>query len=344
MLKQNKHAVRGLPAAVEGLEHVPAHGPLVVLAGGDGERPLDTALFAVRGKPTRRLDGTDALNALAYDETVVVRGVAEAVAAGDRAGAPVLPVALWQDGRRTRVAFGPVLPQDPIEHSVRDRVRAGHAALTTLVGRARNPEWSAGPCSARAAARHLDRVFEALLSRTDPLPDSTLYAQAALLLDLGRLGDPHNIDLRVGRLRLTALRNETRPLPVKVAALWRLRAGTEEALRRDPNHLMANYLLGRWHLSAPGLLGGRRELAVAHLEAADRLGRGDTRYVLGHAEALLAADRPTAALSALERVIEAPADHPRTQRRRQSAIRMSRALQQEQAPHRATAPGARGKG
>ncbi|CAM5743994.1 hypothetical protein SALBM311S_01510 [Streptomyces alboniger] len=108
---------------------------------------------------------------------------------------------------------------------------------------------------------------------------------------------------------------------------------------------MANYLLGRGHLSAPGLLGGRRELAVAHLEAADRLGRGDTRYVLGHAEALLAADRPTAALSALERVIEAPADHPRTQRRRQSAIRMSRALQHEQAPSSAAAaPGARGKG
>ncbi|MGW0333128.1 hypothetical protein ACWD0J_14870 [Streptomyces sp. NPDC003011] len=344
MLKQNRHAVRGLPAAVEGLEHVPARGPLVVLAGGDGQRPLDTVLFAVRGTPARRLDGPDALRALAHDQAVLVRGVEAAVSAGDRASAPVLPVALWPDGRRTRIAVGPVLPQDTVEYSARDRVRAGHAALTTLVERARNPEWSAGPCSARAAAGHLDRVFEALLSRTDPLPDSTLYAQAALLLGLGRLGDPHNIDLRVGRLRLTALRNESRPLPVKAAALWRLRAGAEEALRRQPDHLMANYLLGRWHLSAPGLLGGRRDLAVAHLEAADRLGRGDTRYVLGHAEALLAADRPTAALSALERVIEAPADHPRTQRRRQSAIRLSRALHQEQAPGRSVAPGARGKG
>jgi hypothetical protein len=339
MLKQ-KHAVRGLPATVEGLEHIPDRGPLVVLAGGDGRRPLDTALFAVRGRPTRWLDGPEALRALAHDEAVVVRGVEDAMAAADRASAPVLPVALWPAGRGTRIAVGPVLPHDPVRYSTRDRVRSGGAALTALVERTRNPEWSAGPCSARAAADQLDRVFEALLSRTDPLPDSTLYAQAALLLDLGRLGDPHNIDLRVGRLRLTALRNETRPRPVRAAALWRLRAGAEEALRQDPNHLMANYLLGRWHLSAPGLLGGRRYLAVAHLKAAERLGRGDTRYVLGHAEALLAVDRPTAALSALERVIEAPADHPRTERRRQSAIRMSRALQLS----RSASSGARGKG
>jgi hypothetical protein len=322
-----RHTVRAVPAAVDGLEHIPAHGPLVVLAGGDGRGHLDTTLFAVRGTRPRWLDGPEALHALAHDEAVVVRGVAAAVAAGETASAPVLPAALWRTGRRTRIALGPLLPKDPLEHSARDRTDSGHTALAALVERARNPDWSAGPCSARAAAGHLDRVFEALLSRTDPLPDSTLYAQAALLLDLGRLGDPHNLDLRVGRLRLTALRNETRPLPVRAAALWRLRAGVEEALRQDPDHLMAHYLLGRWHLSAPEALGGRRELAVAHLAAAERLGGDDTRYAFGHAQALVATGRPAAALSTLARVIEAPADQPRTRRRRQSAIRMSRALQ-----------------
>ncbi|WP_271319871.1 tetratricopeptide repeat protein [Streptomyces lienomycini] len=296
------------------------------------------------------------------------------MATAERASAPVLPVVLWQDGHHTRVVAGPPLPRhppeppagpraehpaerlardlamdpaerlardlapDPAESAARDRVEAGHEALARLVERARKPAWPAGPRSARAAARHLDRVFEALLSRTDPLPDHVLYEQAALLIALGRLGDRHNLDLRVGRLRLTALRHENHPLPVKAAALWRLRAGTEEALRRDPDHLMANYLLGRWHLSAPRLLGGRRDTAVVHLERAERLGRGDTRYVLGHAEALLAADRPADALSALERVIEAPADQPRTQRRRQSAIRMSRALRHGHAPGRPARP------
>ena len=79
---------------------------------------------------------------------------------------------------------------------------------------------------------------------------------------------------------------------------------------------MANYLLGRWHLTMPRVLGGRSSDAVRHLTfAAKNAPRGDTQYAMGQAEALLAAGRHAEARTALDDVVaHTPASERGTRR------------------------------
>jgi hypothetical protein len=68
---------------------------------------------------------------------------------------------------------------------------------------------------------------------------------------------------------------------------------------------MARYLLGRWYLSMPRALGGGADAAAVHLGRATAAApQADTRYLMGFAEALVAAGRPAEAASSLTAVIE----------------------------------------
>ncbi|MHB9864599.1 1-acyl-sn-glycerol-3-phosphate acyltransferase [Streptomyces sp. YIM S03343] len=258
-----------------------------------------------------------------------------------RSGVPVIPVALWGAQhilprgaflpRRAgvRVVFGAPLPDDtslPRPQRIAALTRTAHTALTSLVETARTEP---GPERAAQAALELVRraedTVETMLSRTDPLPAAHRMRQARRLLRLAALtapagpGDPVRADARVLSARLTGLRALDAPAPLRPVLLAGLRKETETVLEHHPDHLMARYLLGRWHLLMPRVLGGDRREALRHLQHAARTGAHDTRYPMAYAEALITAGRRTEAAGQLRDVIDAPAPDPRTAERRRRA-------------------------
>ncbi len=88
-------------------------------------------------------------------------------------------------------------------------------------------------------------------------------------------------------------------------------------LERVPDHKDAHYLMGRWHLGSPGLLGASKAAAIEHFAASDASSpSGDTRAVAALAEAFAAAGRHREAHEAHRRVLaETPADQVRAARR-----------------------------
>ncbi|MFE7075809.1 1-acyl-sn-glycerol-3-phosphate acyltransferase [Streptomyces sp. NPDC057620] len=261
-----------------------------------------------------------------------------------RAGVPVIPVAMWGAQHvlpkganlprraKVRVVFGPALPDDTAlsrPQRVKALVEAAREALEPLVETART---APGPARIRQASlelvRRAETVTETMLSRTDTLPAGRRVRQARLLLTLARRTDPDRFarpddpvaaDARVLAARLTGLRALDAPAVLRPAVLRGVRRGAEEVLRKHPDHLMARYLLGRWHLLMPRALGGRREEALEHLRHAARLGAHDTRYPMAYAEALLAVGRDGEAAGQLRDVLAAPAPDVRTAERRRRA-------------------------
>jgi 1-acyl-sn-glycerol-3-phosphate acyltransferase len=261
-----------------------------------------------------------------------------------RAGVPVIPVAMWGAQHvlpkgewlprpaRVRVVFGPALPDDtalPRPRRVAALVEAARDALESLVDTACT---APGPQRARQAAAELvqraETVVETMLSHTDHLPAQRRMRQARLLLALARVTDPDGFtdprtsvgaDARVLAARLTGLRALEAPAPLRPAVLRGVRPAAEEVLRTHPDHLMARYLLGRWHLLMPRALGGRRPQALEHLRHAARLGAHDTRYPMAYAEALIAEGRDDEAALYLRGILAAPAPDARTADRRRRA-------------------------
>ncbi|MEV5665266.1 lysophospholipid acyltransferase family protein [Streptomyces flaveolus] len=261
-----------------------------------------------------------------------------------RAGVPVIPVALWGAQHvlpkgawrprqaRVRVVFGPALPDDtarPRPQRVAALVEGARQALEHLVDTART---TPDPRRARQAAAELvqraETVVETMLSHTDQLPTARRMQQARLLLDLARVTDPGGVtglgtslgaDARVLEARLTGLRALNAPAPLRPAVLRGVRHTAQEVLRTHPDHLMARYLLGRWHLLMPRALGGRRRQALEHLRHAARLGAHDTRYPMAYAEALIAVGRDDEAAPHLRHILAAPAPDARTADRRRRA-------------------------
>jgi len=252
----------------------------------------------------------------------------------ERAGVPVIPAAIWgaQDilpigsrlphAHQAAVVFGPPLTADPAlsrAAKIRDLTARGEQAVFDLLARAQ----ALGPDDRTGAAQHLaaqaDAVLELSLAGTDTVAPTTRHRQAALLLSGARTMDPACLDAEVTAARLAGLRALEGGWPLRLPRLLSVRTRAARALRRDPDHLMARYLLGRWHLLAPAVLGGRTAEAVRHLAHAEQLADHDTRYAMAHAEALQTAGRFGEAISALERVIAAPAADLRTRRRRERA-------------------------
>jgi 1-acyl-sn-glycerol-3-phosphate acyltransferase len=100
---------------------------------------------------------------------------------------------------------------------------------------------------------------------------------------------------------------------VVLAAAIRVRAA--RLVARVPQEAMAHYILGRWHLGMPRVLGGGARRAIGHFQAAHRLSPQDTRYAIGLAEALTAAGRQSEAEPLLQAVLAAEGRTDRDARR-----------------------------
>ncbi|MFE5767246.1 lysophospholipid acyltransferase family protein [Streptomyces sp. NPDC056485] len=253
----------------------------------------------------------------------------------DRAQVPVIPAALWgaQDvlpigGRvprsgRIRVVFGPPLlpdPELPRAARIRDLTERGRAAVGTLLERATEPLPPSAADMAERTSALAETVLERGLSGVDTTHPRIRRKQAALLLRIARHLDPDNTAARTGTVRLRGLRAMDAPQPFKAFGMFQVRAAAQRLLREDADNLMAHYVMGRWHLLMPGVMGGRPDRAVEHLACAERLGGTDSRYAMAHAEALLAAGRRAQAAAALDRVIAAPVPDQRTRLRRERAV------------------------
>ncbi|MDF2266811.1 lysophospholipid acyltransferase family protein [Streptomyces coacervatus] len=252
----------------------------------------------------------------------------------DRAGVPVIPVGMWGTAdilpkgavvprpARARVVFGAPLAADPALPRPR-RIAAvteqARDAVTELTEAARRPTRDRDREAAQQLADRAEDVLETMLSRTDRLPAAQRRKQARILLGLARLSDPGNLDSLVTRARLAGLRALEAPAPVRPALLGSVRRPAEQALAEDPNHVMARYVLGRWHLMTPRLLGGRHEEGVHHLREAARLGAADTRFPMAYAEALMAGGHDDEAACVLRGVLDSPAPDIRTADRRRRA-------------------------
>lgn len=253
-----------------------------------------------------------------------------------RTGVPVVPAALWgtQDvlpvgGRmprsgQIRVAIGAPLRPDPglpRPARIRDLTARSQAAVADLYERARDGSGSSAG-AAEEVTRLAEQVTDGSLAADRPTV-KRLRRQAALLIDIALAIDPACLPAQVAATRLLGLRALDGSLPTNIVRLFRIRAGAQRALRRDPGHGMANYLLGRWHLATPSILGGRRSLAVHHLAAAVAADRGDHRFAIAYAEALVADGRAEQAVALLDLVATGTAGTPREQARRERAARLA---------------------
>ncbi|MFF8024964.1 1-acyl-sn-glycerol-3-phosphate acyltransferase [Streptomyces sp. NPDC007896] len=251
-----------------------------------------------------------------------------------RADVPVIPVGMWgvqhvlpkganRPRRATaRVVFGPPLAVDPTlprPQRVAALGKAAREALESLVESARNPTPERDRQAAQELADLAEATVETMLSRTDTQPAARRMRQARLLLDLADLTGPGNIDARATRARLTGLRMMDAALPRRLAMMPKLRREAQRVVDAEPDHLMANYLLGRWHLSAPRPLGGKREQGLWHLRHVARIGAHDTRYPMAYAEALMKTGNDADAAEQLRGILDAPAPDARTADRKRRA-------------------------
>lgn len=253
-----------------------------------------------------------------------------------RAEVPVVPAALWgtQDvlpvGSRMprtgqiRVAIGAPLRPDPglpRPARIRDLTARAQAAVADLYERARD-----GSGSSAGAAEEITRLAEQMTERSltaDRPAVGRLRRQVELLLDIALAVDPDCLAAQVAATRLLGLRALDGSLLTNAVRLFRVRAGAERVLRQHPSHGMANYLLGRWHLATPPILGGRKSRAVHHLAAAVAADRDDSRFAIAYAEALLADGRTREAVPLLDLVAARTANTPREQARRERAARLA---------------------
>ncbi|WP_100448864.1 lysophospholipid acyltransferase family protein [Glycomyces xiaoerkulensis] len=372
-------------AGVEGLEHVPEHGPFVLISNHVSFAEhfvYEAILHARRGRRGVFLTKAEsfrgirtvwyeAMGAVAVDRDQPARALLEladtVLADGDalvvypegtrnrgsglqpfkdggfrfaaRADVPVIPAAVWgtQDilpigatmprNGRARVAFGPALRPDPdLRHAarLRDLVDRGRSAVADLIDLARHPATG----RSREAARRTAAVAGALVERAldGPEPDRDRLKRAAALLEVADSTDPDNPHVRLVRNRLAGLRLLGGPAPLRPLRALALRGRLERAATELPTEPMAHYLLGRWHLTAPGLLGGSPDRAARHLAEAVHLDGGDTRYTMARAEALRRVGREREALDDVESVLDAPAADERGERRRRRAAELRAAL------------------
>ena len=252
----------------------------------------------------------------------------------DRAGVPVIPVGLWGAAdilpkgavlprdARVRVVFGAPLNADPAlprPRRIASLTEQAQDTVARLTHTARHPDPGRAGQAAQQLADRAEEVLETMLSHTDTLPAEHRRKQARILLHLAHRADAANVDAHVTRARLAGLRAMATPALLRPALLAGVRRPAEQALTGHPDHVMARYVLGRWHLMTPRLLGGRTEEGVVHLRQAARLGAKDTRFPMAYAEALIARGQYDEAAGVLRTIIDAPAPDLRTAERRRRA-------------------------
>lgn len=207
---------------------------------------------------------------------------------------------------RARVVFGPPLRDGRVGSNptragvMRDE---GARVVEGLVTRASEPDCGHSADHADAVAKVIDGRIMSHLDESGRVaaPEVRRLRQLARL---GRGTGPGSVELNVQRVRLAGLRATNAPLALRPLLAAPVRAGAQRILREQPDHPMANYLLGRWYLVMPRVFGGGARHAVEPLTRAnDSSPTSDTRALAALAEAELACGHPEAARSALLRVI-----------------------------------------
>ena len=237
----------------------------------------------------------------------------------------VLPRGATRTSRaKVRVVFGPPL------HDIRvgaNPIRARHmrdegaAAIGGLVARATTADCGHSAAHADVVAGVVDAQIIRHLDARGRLA-APHVRRLLLLARLGRGTGPGSVELDVQHLRLIGLRATNAPLALRPLLAAPVRTGARQVLRAQPNHPMANYLLGRWYLLMPRAFGGGARHAVEPLTRAIQSSpTSDTRALVALAEAHLACGHPEAARSALLRVITQTQDEGR------GSARIARALQ-----------------
>lgn len=243
---------------------------------------------------------------------------------------PVIPVGIagadqvlakgarWPTDAPLRIVFGEALTDNPsLTRSQRIRTLRLQAErrIPELIADAATP--AADPSG--ALGLEVGRQIDASLQPDGRCPAEALRRLGLLARLLPDRGSA-DIELPVQRVRLRGLRAMSAGPLLRPLLAYPVRRRTVRLLRRDPEHAMANYLVGRWHLSMPRAFGGRPETAVAHLARATATApRSDTRYAMGLAEALVAAGHPGEAARPLAAVIEHTPSTERGYRRVQRA-------------------------
>lgn len=164
-----------------------------------------------------------------------------------------------------------------------------------------------------AVERRLENVIDA---------DGAIgYEDAALLgfleQSLRRWGS-HDTGIGLQRARVLGLTAPRRGIARRLVAARRIKLLCMAALRENPENPLTNYVLGRWNMSVPYVLGGRRAHAIRHLNAAAAHTRaGDTRPLMAIAEMSLSEGRTVDAELALRWILKvADPDNARYELRR----------------------------
>jgi 1-acyl-sn-glycerol-3-phosphate acyltransferase len=225
---------------------------------------------------------------------------------------------------KVRVVFGPPLHDDRVgANPARARLmrQEGAAAIGGLVARAAAADCGHSVPQADAVAGLIDAQIIRHLDAEGRLA-APHVRRLLLLARLGRGTGPGSVELDVQQLRLIGLRATNAPVALRPLLAAPVRTGAHEVLRAQPDHPMANYLLGRWYLLMPRAFGGGARHAVEPLTRAIRSSpTSDTRALVALAEAELACGHPQAARDALLQVIAQTEDEGR------GSARIARALQ-----------------
>lgn len=231
---------------------------------------------------------------------VAMTGTADVLGKGDR----------WFRRRGiVRVVFGaPLRPESGVGKRVAAELLAQETrvAIGQLLAVAAEDGDTVTSRRTHTAGSVLDeRITDALdsngrLARTDA-------RRLKLLADLLRPMEPVRHHIATQRARLKGLAALRLPLPMQAVSALGVKRTVEQVLQRDPTHRDANYLLGRWHLAAPSVLGGSPHEAVrAFTNSVAASAVGDTRALVGLADAHLAAGDRDSAVAALQQAAIAP--------------------------------------
>jgi len=245
-----------------------------------------------------------------------------------KGGVPVVPMAMidtnvvlppgslrFRRGRVTVAIGSPLWPDGSLskEQQAIDLAARCRTAVEELLEVAvRNRAGADGARIPADGARLIDRIIIDHLDQDSRLA-TRWRMRATELTRLYLAWSPRDVHLLAQQARIAGLRVSGAALPLRLARAARVRRMAERVLAVDPDEFTANYVLGRWHLGAPGLLGGRLDRAEAHFRrAAAAAPPGESRALVGLGEALEAQGNIAEARTSFAAAIAATGqDHPR---------------------------------